>query len=595
MERGVWNILNPADTDWLTPNVVIAPLVGFDPGCFRLGYGGGFFDRTLAALTHLSGLSGYVVPLGGAVVPIVIWAVNKESPVISSIAKQALLLNVVVYLLIAATIISVIAWFIEKANAQPGAEGGEVGAGEVAAVGQRLDHRDQRQPGAGAFGERHRVGHAVGGGRRAVVRAEHVADPFGGVCPFERGMRHGQHRTRRLAQHLLGYRAEHQPFHAAAAVRADHDEIGAPVARGVECLVHGAAVTQFDVHGETRPAHARGLGLEGLLALHPLRLVQLHVAGHVAERRHDRERREHVEDSDRRAVGGGERRRVREGGRRELREVGRAEHPGEGRTRGRSHETLRQRGTARCPAAALIIRKRRASAHGKLRAQSGAVPRRTARGRHGVCWFFRCARNFPAGGACGRASDAVAAARRDAGAGGTTLDTYGVRRGDRGVSARRPTRSGASMLPVDVVFLHVRRSAAAETNIRARAEELAALFPSITRCRVLVEVPARHHTTGKRFRVRIELAMLRREDIVVERGPAGRGPVPDDDKPARHKADEVDGAFTDIGVVVHGAFDAARKRLQTIEQRRRATARARAVRAKAKTERSVRARRGADD
>ncbi len=62
-------------------------------------------DRTLAALTHLSGLSGYVVPLGGAVVPIVIWAVNKESPVISSIAKQALLLNVVVYLLIAVTFV----------------------------------------------------------------------------------------------------------------------------------------------------------------------------------------------------------------------------------------------------------------------------------------------------------------------------------------------------------------------------------------------------------------------------------------------------------------------------------------------------------
>lgn len=60
-------------------------------------------DRTLAALTHLSGLSGYLVPLGGAIVPIVIWAVNKESPIISSIAKQALLLNVMVYLLIAVT------------------------------------------------------------------------------------------------------------------------------------------------------------------------------------------------------------------------------------------------------------------------------------------------------------------------------------------------------------------------------------------------------------------------------------------------------------------------------------------------------------
>jgi 5-formyltetrahydrofolate cyclo-ligase len=51
MERGVWNILVPADGAPLTPDVTIAPLVGFDPGCYRLGYGGGFFDRTLAALS----------------------------------------------------------------------------------------------------------------------------------------------------------------------------------------------------------------------------------------------------------------------------------------------------------------------------------------------------------------------------------------------------------------------------------------------------------------------------------------------------------------------------------------------------------------
>lgn len=50
MTRGVWNIPIPADGATLTPNVVIAPLVGVDPGCFRLGYGGGFFDRTLAAM-----------------------------------------------------------------------------------------------------------------------------------------------------------------------------------------------------------------------------------------------------------------------------------------------------------------------------------------------------------------------------------------------------------------------------------------------------------------------------------------------------------------------------------------------------------------
>jgi 5-formyltetrahydrofolate cyclo-ligase len=51
MERGLWNIPYPADGETMVPNIVIAPLVGFDPQCYRLGYGGGFFDRTLAGLS----------------------------------------------------------------------------------------------------------------------------------------------------------------------------------------------------------------------------------------------------------------------------------------------------------------------------------------------------------------------------------------------------------------------------------------------------------------------------------------------------------------------------------------------------------------
>jgi hypothetical protein len=62
-------------------------------------------DRGLAAITHLSGLAGYVVPLGGIIVPIVIWLARKDSAVIVAIAKQALLLNLVVFLLIAITAI----------------------------------------------------------------------------------------------------------------------------------------------------------------------------------------------------------------------------------------------------------------------------------------------------------------------------------------------------------------------------------------------------------------------------------------------------------------------------------------------------------
>ncbi len=56
-------------------------------------------ERGLATLTHLSGLAGYIVPFGGILVPVIIWLVKKESPVISSIAKQAILLNLIVFLM----------------------------------------------------------------------------------------------------------------------------------------------------------------------------------------------------------------------------------------------------------------------------------------------------------------------------------------------------------------------------------------------------------------------------------------------------------------------------------------------------------------
>lgn len=50
LERGVWNILVPSRGPSVQPAVVIAPVVGFDARKYRLGYGGGFFDRTLAKM-----------------------------------------------------------------------------------------------------------------------------------------------------------------------------------------------------------------------------------------------------------------------------------------------------------------------------------------------------------------------------------------------------------------------------------------------------------------------------------------------------------------------------------------------------------------
>jgi 5-formyltetrahydrofolate cyclo-ligase len=51
MARGVWNIPIPAAGQVVRPGTLLVPLVGFDSRGYRLGYGGGFYDRTLAALS----------------------------------------------------------------------------------------------------------------------------------------------------------------------------------------------------------------------------------------------------------------------------------------------------------------------------------------------------------------------------------------------------------------------------------------------------------------------------------------------------------------------------------------------------------------
>jgi 5-formyltetrahydrofolate cyclo-ligase len=51
MARGLWKIPYPAEGAVIVPDVVLAPVVGFDRDSYRLGYGGGFFDRTLLQMT----------------------------------------------------------------------------------------------------------------------------------------------------------------------------------------------------------------------------------------------------------------------------------------------------------------------------------------------------------------------------------------------------------------------------------------------------------------------------------------------------------------------------------------------------------------
>ena len=50
MVAGEFGALIPAEGDWIEPAVLIVPLLAFDARGYRLGYGGGFYDRTLQGL-----------------------------------------------------------------------------------------------------------------------------------------------------------------------------------------------------------------------------------------------------------------------------------------------------------------------------------------------------------------------------------------------------------------------------------------------------------------------------------------------------------------------------------------------------------------
>lgn len=71
MEQGPYGAEVPASGDWLQPDLVIVPLLSFDPRGQRLGYGGGFYDRTLAELSEARNVRSIGLAYSAQEVPVV--------------------------------------------------------------------------------------------------------------------------------------------------------------------------------------------------------------------------------------------------------------------------------------------------------------------------------------------------------------------------------------------------------------------------------------------------------------------------------------------------------------------------------------------
>jgi cold shock CspA family protein/ribosome-associated translation inhibitor RaiA len=124
-----------------------------------------------------------------------------------------------------------------------------------------------------------------------------------------------------------------------------------------------------------------------------------------------------------------------------------------------------------------------------------------------------------------------------------------------------------------ITFRGIEPSAALEAEIRSRIHNLEKYYRAIMGCRVVVEFVQRHHETGNRYHVRIDLTVPG-EEIVVAHEASLHATAQDIDVEEARKADEPDPERKHARVAVREAFDAARRRLQDYAQRQRGAVKA---------------------
>jgi hypothetical protein len=123
-------------------------------------------------------------------------------------------------------------------------------------------------------------------------------------------------------------------------------------------------------------------------------------------------------------------------------------------------------------------------------------------------------------------------------------------------------------IPLTTTFRRVRGTEALGPQIRRRLDKLGASASSILSARVLVELAERHRHDGNHIHVRINLA-LRGETLVIDQRVSTRPTARARGEQKARKQDELGRDHKRANVAIREAFEAARRRLQDFERRRR--------------------------
>ncbi len=94
MIEGAFGAMIPAGGDWLEPQLLIAPLLAFDAEGWRLGYGGGFYDRSLQGLRAQGRNLGRTLAVGFAYSAQQVAAIPREptdQPLDAVVTEQGLM------------------------------------------------------------------------------------------------------------------------------------------------------------------------------------------------------------------------------------------------------------------------------------------------------------------------------------------------------------------------------------------------------------------------------------------------------------------------------------------------------------------------